>query len=58
MSSHTLEDSEEFDITQHPTVAQYVLGVIRYLILMQTQGPQVDRLVAALVSFLKEILTK
>ena len=34
------------------------MGVIRFLILMQTQGPQVDRLVAALTSFLKEILSK
>lgn len=36
VTTHMEEDGEEFDITQHPNVAEYVLGVIRYLILMQT----------------------
>ena len=58
VKNHMEEDGEEFDITQHPTVAEYVLGVIRFLILMQTQAPQVDRLVAAMTSFLKEIISK
>ncbi len=39
VKNHMEEDGEEFDITQHPTVAEYVLGVIRFLILMQTQAP-------------------
>jgi hypothetical protein len=39
-------------------VAEYVLGTIRLLILMQTEQPLVDRLATALSMFLNEIINK
>jgi hypothetical protein len=34
VKNHMEEDEQEFDISEHPTVAEYLLGVIRFLILM------------------------